>query len=105
MDNAGAITTAQTDHPTPKSKHIDVKYYFVKELIARKHVTLQEISSQLNATDIPTKKIKPAQFKNKLPLLRLSQPIERGDCRMINNKTLCSQREPPQSDDQNELQI
>ena len=105
MDNAGAITTAQTEHPTPKSKHIDVKYHYLKELIAREHVTLQYISTELNAADILTKTLKPAQFKNKFQLLRLSQPTDRGDCRMINNTTFCSQREPPQSDDHNELQI
>ena len=100
MDNAGAIITAKTDHPTPKSKHIDVKYYYLKEQVARKRINIQHTPSNTNAADILTKALKPAQFRTKLSLLRLSQPTSRSDCRMIKTSTRRDQRESPLSDDQ-----
>ena len=72
MDNVGAITTANTTHPTPKSKHIDVKYHYIKELIDRKEISISYIPSSENCADILTKAFKPAQYKERLPLLRLS---------------------------------
>lgn len=99
IDNAGALKTANTEHPTPKSKHIDVKYHYLKELIQHKHITLEYIPSTKNAADILTKALKPAQYKQKLDLLRLSQSAQRGDCRMIKASPQRSQRKPTPSDD------
>ena len=83
MDNMSAIATANTDHPTPKSKHLDVKYHFLKELITRKQVKLEYTPSQKNAADMLTKALKPAQYRHNISQLRLSPDTARGDCRMI----------------------
>ena len=72
MDNAGAVTTANTPHPTPKSKHIDVKYHYLKEQIAQGKIIVTHIPSNKNAADVLTKALKPAQFRQQVQLLSLS---------------------------------
>ena len=72
MDNAGAVITANTPHPTPKSKHIDVKYHYLKEQIARSRIDLQHIPSTNNAADVLTKALKPAKYRQQVKLLRLT---------------------------------
>ena len=74
MDNAGAVTTANTSHPTPKSKHIDVKYHFLKEQIERGRIAVKHVPTSVNAADILTKALKPAQLRQQIKLLRLTTP-------------------------------
>ena len=62
IDNAGTITTAKSPHPTPKSKHIDVKCHYVNEQVLRRRITPAKIPSRDNPADCLTKRLKPTIF-------------------------------------------
>ena len=79
IDNAAAIATAKASYPTPNARHIDVKYHWLKEQVHNGLIEPIHISSNANPADVLTKTLKPAQFKLKLPLLRLSASTARGD--------------------------
>jgi len=51
-NNTGAITNTQNDKNHRCTKHINVKYYFVKEKVAMQSVEFNYISSSENLADI-----------------------------------------------------
>jgi len=71
MDNAAAMKTATTPHPTPKSKHIDVKFHHLKQQVNDNIVSPIHVPTANNAADILTKALRPAQYQLKVQLLRL----------------------------------
>ena len=79
IDNAAAITTTKATFPTPKSRHIDIKYHWLREQFTNKLIAPTHIPSNSNPADILTKALKPAQFINKIGLLRLTSPTPCGD--------------------------
>ena len=60
-DNNGAISTATTPKMSPRTKHIAVKYHFVKNLFGKKKhpdhhpFDLQKIDTELQKADVLTK--------------------------------------------------
>jgi hypothetical protein len=54
-DNQSAIATANTVAITERSKHIDVRYHFLRELIINKTMTLEFTRTQDMLADILTK--------------------------------------------------
>jgi hypothetical protein len=54
-DNDGATAMANAGKPTPRSRHIDVKYYAIQEWVERDLVILQRIDTADNTADILTK--------------------------------------------------
>ena len=79
IDNAAAITTAKAKFPTPKSRHIDVKYHWLREQVHNNFILPTHIPTTSNPADLLTKALKPAQYTSKHPLLRLTTPTVRGD--------------------------
>jgi hypothetical protein len=63
-DNNGAILMA--DHPTDhnRTKHIDIKYHFIREHIHNKSIKIEYVDTANQLADILTKTVKPAVFKN-----------------------------------------
>ena len=67
-DNNGAISTASTPKMTPRTKHIAVKYHFVKNYFAKKRVTadhpfdLLKIDTLIQKADIFTKGLPEVSF-------------------------------------------
>jgi len=67
-DNNGAISTATTPKMTPRTKHIAVKYHFVKKYFAKKKCDydhpfdLQKIDTLLQKADIFTKGLNDVGF-------------------------------------------
>ena len=55
IDNQGAINLAKNPIHHQRSKHIDIKYHFIRLEVREKRVSLQYISSEENLADIFTK--------------------------------------------------
>ena len=54
-----------------KTKHIDVRYYFVREIIARGDIVVSEVGTQDNPGDMMTKSLPIAKFVHCSNLVRL----------------------------------
>lgn len=54
-DNNGALATTKNDKNHRRTKHIDVKYHFVKERVAANDVSFDYVPSSQNLADILTK--------------------------------------------------
>jgi len=55
IDNRAAIDWIKAGAPTRKSKHIDVRHYRLKHLLAEGLIDVQYVSSEDNIADILTK--------------------------------------------------
>jgi hypothetical protein len=65
-----------------RSKHIEIKYYFLHDKVQRKEVVLQYISIDEQTTNILTKplsKIKFAYLRDKLGLVEIAPLVEREE--------------------------
>ena len=54
-DNQGAITIAENSISGGRTKHIDVRYHFIRELVERKVLNIQYTESSNQHADILTK--------------------------------------------------
>ena len=54
-DSLAAIHFSRNDLETSRTKHIDIKYFFVKDWLARGYFELKSVSGKLNLADIFTK--------------------------------------------------
>jgi hypothetical protein len=54
-DNDGATAMANAGKPTPRSRHIDIKFYAIQEWVERDLVVLKRIDTSLNTADHLTK--------------------------------------------------
>ena len=69
VDNQGAIGLAKNPISHNKSKHIDIKYHFVRECVHNNTITLEYVPSEFNVADLmtkPTSKVKLSQFKKSM---------------------------------------
>ena len=56
-----------------RTKHIDVKYHFISEVITKKDVLLYKIDSAHNRVDMLTKPLPLAKFEHCLNVVNLHQ--------------------------------
>ena len=68
LDNKSALALAKNPIFHGQSKHIDTRYHFIRECIARKEVHLEFVKSHDQVADILTKPLKYDTF-NKLQAL------------------------------------
>jgi hypothetical protein len=68
VDNQAAIYFAQADTDHTRSKHIDTRYYYVKEKVQDGTIRLYHVPSENNAADLFTKPFRPDRH---LKLMRL----------------------------------
>jgi hypothetical protein len=61
-DNKSAISMAQNNVLHNRSKHIDIKHHFIRELIERKVFRIDWISTSEQVADVLTKKLLPRTF-------------------------------------------
>ena len=61
-NNQGAIKLAQNTITHSRSKHIDIRHHFVRDLVEREVVQLQYISTDQNIADILTKALGRLKF-------------------------------------------
>ena len=74
-DNKSAISLANNSTDHGRSKHIDIKYHFIRELIKKKTLQLEYIDSENQTADIFTKGLN----REKLNRHRLQLKIEGDD--------------------------
>lgn len=56
-DNDGATAMANAGKPTPRSRHIDTKFYILQDWVERDLVILQRIDTSINLADPLTKSL------------------------------------------------
>lgn len=54
-DNQPAIQIASDDFHHGRTKHIDIKYHFIKDMVKNNHIKMNHVSSALQQADILTK--------------------------------------------------
>ena len=57
MDNAGATFLAGNEHESQRTKHIDIKYHFIRQYIEERTVKINLIKSEENNADVFTKNL------------------------------------------------
>jgi hypothetical protein len=62
IDNQSAIAIAKDDVQHDRTKHINIKYHFVKEEVKNKNIELIYVRSENNVADIFTKAVEPKKF-------------------------------------------
>ena len=60
--NQGAIKLAQNQITHSRSKHIDIRHYFVRDLVERKVIQLEYLPTDENLADILTKALAGPKF-------------------------------------------
>ena len=66
VDNQGAIGLAKNPVSHNKTKHIDIRYHFVRECVLTNKIRLEYVPSEFNLADVMTKpmsKVKLSKFK------------------------------------------
>ena len=61
-DNQGAIQIAKNPVTNSNSKHIDVRHHFIRELVARKEISLIHVASEFQHADFMTKVLPTRHF-------------------------------------------
>ena len=61
-DNQSAIKILENDCQHDRSKHIEIKYHFIRDEIKRKRVLLKWIDTENQVADIFTKGLGPTRF-------------------------------------------
>jgi hypothetical protein len=70
-DNQGSIFIASNAVQESRTKHIDIRYHYIRELVYAKEVELMFVPGEMNPADMFTKnlqKVKFSQFRNQLGL-------------------------------------
>ena len=71
-DNEAAIAYAKDPKDHKRTKHIDIKYHFVRDMISKKHVTVQYLSTHKMLADPLTKPIARGIFVKHVKALGMS---------------------------------
>lgn len=75
VDNQSALNMCESYENSRRTRHIDIKYHYIKDLIHKKLIELEYIKTQDNVADIFTKSlnnIKFAKFFEKLNIKQFS---------------------------------
>ena len=71
-DNEGAKAMAENPHSSGRSKHIDVRWHFIRELVEKKEQKVVHVALEWQHADILTKALGVKLFKrNRKALLNL----------------------------------
>ena len=62
-DNQAALSIAEQNSPTSRSKHIAVRYYYLRQLVDTRELTLQYVQSTRQLADIFTKALPADRFR------------------------------------------
>ena len=69
-DNMGTVQILNSGNKTPRSKHVDIKYFFVREKIVDGTVKVVHVPSKENAADLFTKPLPSSTFLTLSPVVR-----------------------------------
>jgi hypothetical protein len=64
VDNQGAVSIAKRNDVSDRSKHINVKFHFVREQVAEGQVCFRYVPSDQNIADILTKPLRGPKTKD-----------------------------------------
>jgi len=70
-DSQSAIHLAKNQVFHARTKHIDVRYHFVREILEEGEILLMKISTTENPADMMTKVVTSAKFKHCLDLVNI----------------------------------
>ena len=70
-DNQSAIHLAKNQVFHSRTKHIDVRYHFVREILEEEEILLQKIDTKENPADMLTKVVTRAKFEHCLDLVNI----------------------------------
>eukprot|EP00794_Sanderia_malayensis_P004477 gene4477-biopygen3644 len=70
-DNQGAIAVAKNPGNHPKTKHISIKYHFIREAVEKNEIMLQYCPTNEMLADILTKALPKERFKELRDLIRV----------------------------------
>ena len=73
--NQGAIALAENPLSSARSKHIDVGFHFVRELLRSQKIDIQDVASEEQHADILTKSLAATPFKSHRRFL-LNLPLQ-----------------------------
>ncbi|CAM8966044.1 unnamed protein product [Rhodiola kirilowii] len=62
-DNMSAISISKNPVQHSRTKHIDIRHHFIRELVEQKVVTLKHVTTDKQLADIITKPLDAAQFE------------------------------------------
>ena len=62
MDNQGSISMTKSYENSKRGKHIDIKEHFIKDIVSKKIIDVQYVSSTENYADIMTKALARIRF-------------------------------------------
>jgi hypothetical protein len=68
-DNKSTITMVNNDSHSQKTKHIDIRYHYIREAVQRKQLVMEHLPTTIMTSDIVTKPLGPTEFLRKRPLL------------------------------------
>ena len=68
-DNSVALFLAKNNKSESQSKHIDIKYFAIREHVKEKQVVIEHISTELIIVDPFTKGMPPMKFKDHVDIM------------------------------------
>ncbi|CAA7061742.1 unnamed protein product [Microthlaspi erraticum] len=78
-DSQSAIALAKNAVHHERTKHIDVKFHFIRDLISKGKIRVLKIATEYNLADIFTKVLPVGKFQEALELLRIKSTEEKPD--------------------------
>ena len=63
-DNLSAINISKNPIQHSRTKHIDIRHHFIRDLVEDKVITLKHVATELQLADIFTKALDATQFEN-----------------------------------------
>ena len=70
-DNSAAVSFSRNTRSSSRSKHIDIKYLFVREKVAESHICVVHIPTKHMLADPLTKGLTPIVFQGHVTHMRL----------------------------------
>jgi hypothetical protein len=80
VDNQGSIAIGTNEVHNRRTKHIDVRYFFTRELVDDKKVDIVYINTKDNPADPLTKLLPAPTFREGMKKLSLSAPAPAPNC-------------------------
>lgn len=82
QDNKSTINLAEHGHPTQRTRHMNAKYFYIKDIIDRGEATLQYLATDQNEADVLTKPLNGPKFNEqirKIMNIEIEGCVERSD--------------------------
>ena len=79
-DNQGAIALSKDNKFHAQTKHIDIRYHFIREAVDDNKISVEYIPTDDNVADIFTKALPKAKFRHFVEILGLRKLDGDGDC-------------------------